>query len=244
MNVLIVHAHPEPKSFTTAMKDVAVAELTAGGHRVEVSDLYAMGFDPIAKAGDFAARRNPDYLVYALEQRHAHEAGSLAPDIGAELEKLMGAGLIILSFPMFWFSVPAILKGWIDRVLISGLCYGGKRFYDRGGLRGKRMLAAFTLGGSEHMFGPDAVHGEIETMLRPILRGTFYYVGCDVLPPFMAWHVPYVKEEVRTGYLSAYREYLRGVTQLQPLRFPSLDGFDERLYPIRDGRTVTVAPEL
>lgn len=233
MNVLIVHAHPEPKSFTTAMKDAAVAELTDQGHRVEVSDLYAMGFDPIAKADDFPARRNPDYLVYALEQRHGHETGSLAPDIRAELDKLLRADLIILSFPLFWFSVPAILKGWIDRVLISGLCYGGKRFYDRGGLRGKRMMAAFTLGGSQHMFGPEAVHGEIEIMLRPILRGTFYYVGCDVLPPFIAWHVPYVSADTRKGYLNTYREHLRRLEEMQPLQFPSLDRFDERLNPIR-----------
>lgn len=236
MQVLIVHAHPEPKSFTTAMKDAAVEELTARGHSVELSDLYAMSFDPIAKAADFAPRRNPDYLVYALEQRRAHEAGSLAPDIRTEVEKLVRADLIILSFPMFWFSVPAILKGWIDRVLISGLCYGGKRFYDRGGLRGKRMMAAFTLGGSEHMFGPDAVHGEIETMLRPILRGTFYYVGCDILPPFIAWHVPYVTAEVRRSYLSAYRERLGRLEEMQPLPFPSLDRFDERLRPIREGK--------
>lgn len=233
MNALIVHAHPEPKSFTTAMKDAAVAELTDQGHGVEVSDLYAMSFDPIAKADDFSARRNPEYLVYALEQRHGHETGSLALDIRAEVDKLLRADLIILSFPMFWFSVPAILKGWIDRVLISGLCYGGKRFYDRGGLRGKRMMAAFTLGGSEHMFGPDAVHGEIEIMLRPILRGTFYYVGCDVLPPFIAWHVPYVSADARTSYLTAYREHLRRLEEMQPLRFPSLDRFDERLNPIR-----------
>lgn len=233
MNVLIVHAHPEPKSFTTAMKDAAVAELADQGHSVEVSDLYAMRFDPIAKADDFAARRNPEYLVYALEQRHGHDTGSLAPDIRAELDKLLRADLIILSFPMFWFSVPAILKGWIDRVLISGLCYGGKRFYNRGGLRGKKMMAAFTLGGSEHMFGPDAVHGEIEIMLRPILRGTFYYVGCDVLPPFIAWHVPYVSADTRKSYLAAYREHLGRLEEMQPLHFPSLDRFDERLNPIR-----------
>lgn len=233
MKALIVHAHPEPRSFTAAMKDVAVDELAAQGHSVEVSDLYAMKFDPVAKGSDFPARRNSDYLVYALEQRHAHETGSLAADIRAELDKLLRADLIVLSFPLFWFSVPAILKGWIDRVLISGLCYGGKRFYDRGGLRGKRMLAACTLGGAEHMFGPDAVHGEIEVMLRPILRGTFYYVGCDVLPPFMAWHVPYVGEDVRRRLLTTYREYLGRIGELQPLRFPRLGEFDERLYPLK-----------
>ena len=231
MNVLIVHAHPESRSFTAALMRKAVEFYTARGDVVTVSDLYAMNFDPVARGSDFTARRNPDYLVYALEQRHAYESGSLAPDIAAEVDKLKAADLVILSFPMYWFSVPAILKGWIDRVLVSGLCYGGKRFYDRGGLAGKRMLAAFTLGGREHMFGPDAIHGEIETMLRPLLRGTFYYVGCQVLPPYIAWHVPYVSDVVRHGYLEQYQDYLGRLDTLAPLAFPRLDEFDDRLYP-------------
>ena len=231
MNVFIVHAHPEPKSFTSAMKDLAIEELRARGHAVQMSDLYAMNFDPVAKGSDFEPRHDDKYLVYALEQRNAYEAGSLAPDIAYEVEKLVQADLIILSFPMFWFSVPAILKGWIDRVLLSGLCYGGRRFYDRGGMRGKKMLAAFTLGGRQTMFGEDALHGAIDVMLRPLLRGTFYYIGCDVLPPFIAWHVPYISDESRRQYLDKYRARLGSIETDQPLSFPSLDQFDERMMP-------------
>src|SRR5262245_22788074 len=99
MNVLIVHAHPEPKSFTTAMKDTAVAALTGAGHQVEVSDLYAMAFDPIAKASDFVNRHDPEYLVYAIEQRHAHDTRTLPPDVDAELRKVLLADMLILSFP-------------------------------------------------------------------------------------------------------------------------------------------------
>lgn len=58
----------------------------------------------------------------------------------AELDKLLACDLLVLSFPVFWFSVPAILKGWIDRVLVSGSVYGGMRFYDRGGFKGKRAV--------------------------------------------------------------------------------------------------------
>lgn len=231
LNVLIVHAHPEPKSFTTAMKDVAVATLTEAGHHVEVSDLYATAFDPVAKASDFMSRADPEYLVYALEQRKAHEAGTLPADVDAELRKVLAADLLILSFPIFWFSVPAILKGWIDRVLISGVTYGGKRFYDQGGLKGRRALVAVTLGGREHMFGPDAIHGPLEDMLRHLLRGTLYYVGYDVLPPFVSWHVPYVDDQVRRGYLERYRDYLGRLDEVHPLQFPRLSDFDDRLYP-------------
>lgn len=231
MNVFIVHAHPEPQSFTTAMKDLAVQELTNAGHQVEVSDLYAMNFNPVASAADFGSRKNPDYLVYALEQRINYENQTIAPDIAAEIEKLVAADLVIFSFPLYWFSVPAILKGWIDRVLVSGLTYGGKRFYDQGGLKGKKALLSFTLGGREHMFGADAIHGEIETMLRPVLRGTLYYVGMDVLPPFIGYHVPYISPEARQQILEDYKQYLQNLDQLQPLEFPTLDQFDDKLYP-------------
>jgi len=162
MKVLIVHAHPEPQSFTAALRDQAVSTLQEQGHAVQVSDLYAMQWNPVASAADFSTRENPDYLVYALEQRLGVKKQSIAADIQAELDKLLWADLLILNFPIFWFSAPAMLKGWIDRVLVSGVCYGGKRFYDQGGLAGKRALVTVTLGGREHMFGEGAIHGPLE----------------------------------------------------------------------------------
>ncbi len=233
MNVLIVHAHPEPQSFTAALRDQALETLQAQGHAVQVSDLYAMQWNPVASAEDFSARDNPDYLVYALEQRLGVKTQSLAPDIQEELDKLLWADLLILNFPIYWFSVPAILKGWIDRVLVSGVCYGGKRFYDQGGLAGKKALVSVTLGGREHMFGEDAIHGPLEDMLRPLLRGTLAYVGLDVLPPFVAWHVPYISAEAREQFLVGYHERLENLDQDSPLVFPRLAQFDEALYPIR-----------
>jgi NAD(P)H dehydrogenase (quinone) len=232
MNVLIVHAHPEPQSFTAALRDQAVTTLQAQGHDVQVSDLYAMNWNPVAAASDFSARENPDYLVYALEQRLGVKGQSIAADIQQELDKLLWADLLILNFPIFWFSAPAMLKGWIDRVLVSGVCYGGKRFYDQGGLAGKKALVTVTLGGREHMFGERAIHGPLEDMLRPILRGTLAYVGFDVLAPFVAWHVPYISAEARGEFLRSYQQRLEGLADDQPLAFPKLEQFDEALYPL------------
>ena len=232
MNVLIVHAHPEPQSFTAALRDQAVETFKAQGHQVQVSDLYAMGWNPVASAEDFGKRENPDYLVYALEQRLGVKSGSIAPDIQAELDKLLWADLLVLNFPIFWFSAPAMLKGWIDRVLVSGVCYGGKRFYDQGGLVGKKALVTVTLGGREHMFGEGAIHGPLEDMLRPILRGTLAYVGLEVLPPFVAWHVPYISDEARQGFLRDYQQRLEHLSDDLPLELPKLSQFDDALYPL------------
>ncbi|MBC8337867.1 MAG: NAD(P)H-dependent oxidoreductase [Rhodospirillales bacterium] len=233
MKAFIVSAHPEPKSFNTALFDLSVRALKGQGWEVRTSDLYAMAFNPVASAADFTDRVDPDYLVYALEQRHGYESGTLAPDIQDEIEKVQWCDLLILNFPLYWFSVPAILKGWIDRVLISGLTYGGKRFYDRGGLKGRKAMATITLGGREHMLAEDGVHGPLEDMLRPLLRGTLYYTGMSVLPPFVAWHVPYISDAERQDILKAYEERLGRLQDLEPLDFPSLDEFDDTLHPLK-----------
>lgn len=229
---LIVHAHPEPQSFTAAMKDQAVELLTAAGHEVKVSDLYAKGFNPVASKADFKEPANPGYLVYALEQRHGFASKTLAPDILAEVELLQWADVLILSFPVFWFSTPAILKGWIDRVFLSGPCYGGRRIYDRGGMAGKRAMIQITLGGREHMFGENAIHGDMATLLRPIQQGALAYVGYQVLPPFIGYHIPYLKADDRAAILDQHRNHLLTLDDRPALSFPSMTDFDEQMMPV------------
>lgn len=237
MHTLIVHAHNEPQSFNAAMKNLAVEELLAQGHAVEVSDLYAMSWNPVASAADFGSRSNSEYVTYALEQRHNHLQQTLAPDIQGELNKLLKADLVIFNFPVYWFSMPAIMKGWIDRVLISGVCYGGKRFYDQGGLVGKKAMLAITIGSQPHMLVRDGVHGELNDMLRPILRGTLAYIGMTVLPPFVAHHVPYISQQARASVLDQYRQRLRSLDTLHALPPISLNQFDEKMHPITDPNT-------
>ena len=232
MNILIVHAHPEPQSFTDTLKQTAIDELTRLGHHVEVSDLYEMNFNPVASREDFRELGNPEYLNYALEQRNAAKNHLLADDIQIEIKKVQKADLLILNFPMYWTSVPAILKGWIDRVFVSGIFYGGKRFYNHGGMAGKKAMLSFTLGGRDHMFGEHAIHGSLENLLLPIQRGTLAYVGFEVLPPFIAYHVPYISQEARQQMLVDYEKYLQNLDGLEPLIFPKLEQFDERLYPL------------
>lgn len=224
----IVYAHPEPKSFVAAMRDVVRDSLCAQGWQVTVSDLYAQGFNPVASSDDFATRHDPDYLTYALEQRHCYKNGTLSNDIQREIALVKDADLLVLVFPIFWYSVPAILKGWIDRVFISGEFYGGKRIYAKGGMAGKRALVVAALGGRTDMFGPDAIHGELTGMLRHLLQGTLGYVGYDVLDPFFAYHVPYTSDGERQEILAALRTKLAHLEDCAALPMPSLLDFDER----------------
>ncbi|AKG33335.1 NAD(P)H-dependent oxidoreductase [Paenibacillus durus] len=78
MNVLLVYAHPEPKSFNGALKDLAVAFLTDEGHQVKVSDLYAMNFKAAADRDDFLMLENPDFFMYQFEQGKATKTNTFA----------------------------------------------------------------------------------------------------------------------------------------------------------------------
>jgi NAD(P)H dehydrogenase (quinone) len=98
MNVLLSHAHPEPKSFCTAMYRMAIQALKEQGHNVQISDLYHQSFNPVAGAADFSERRNSDYLTYALEQRYAYDSDALAADIQGELKVMLRPLLHGLGF--------------------------------------------------------------------------------------------------------------------------------------------------
>lgn len=228
MNVLIVHAHPEPQSFSGAMTRRAVETLTAGGHSVTVSDLYAIGFEPLVTRADFLAQKREEFFHVQSEQQHAHEEGGFAPDLKGEMDKLVAADALIFQFPLWWFGLPAILKGWVDRIFASGFSYGGGRWYTNGVFRGKRAMCALTTGGPASMYSPEGLNGDMMQLLYPIHHGIFYFVGMDALPPFIAWGAARVTPEQRAAYLDAYAERLRALFTGELLKFPPLEAYDER----------------
>ncbi len=124
MNVLIVYAHPEPRSLNGSLKDFAVRHLQAAGHAVQVSDLYAMNWKAPLDACDNLDRDPEARFDPSLDSKRAYAAGRQSIDIAAEQEKLRWADTVILQFPLWWFSMPAILKGWFERVYAYGFAYG------------------------------------------------------------------------------------------------------------------------
>jgi NAD(P)H dehydrogenase (quinone) len=208
VHVLVVHAHPEPRSFCSALKDVAVEELGALGHEVTLSDLYAERFRPDLSADDFLGRENDAFLRPMEEQKHGFDHGTLAPDVAREVERLQHADLLLLTAPMWWFSVPAMLKGWFDRVLVNGYAYGTVKAWT-GPLTDKRAMLAMTCSYEQAGFRAGGSIGELEPLLRPIHQGTLAYCGFEVLPPFMAYAADEVDGGVRESMLQSFRELLR-----------------------------------
>lgn len=108
MRCLLVHAHPLEQSLTRHFLETARASLVSNGHEVEILDLYPAGFDPRLTAQERAAH-------YAIIHDHSQ--------VRSEAAQLEAAQILILVFPTWWFGLPAIMKGWIDRVFAPGVAF-------------------------------------------------------------------------------------------------------------------------
>ena len=217
MKVLLVFAHPEPRSFCGAMRDAAMEVLSAAGHELRSSDLYAMGFDPVGDRRDFLTAIDPEFFKYQKEQLAAYERHNFTPELAAEMANLDWCDLAVFVFPLWWFSVPAILKGWFDRVLAMGFAYGGGRWFETGPLRGRRALLAMTAGAWRERYTEGAIFGGIERVLYPLHVGTLNLVGLEVLEPFIAWAPARIGDEQRRVILSDWRRRLAGIEHEVPL---------------------------
>jgi NAD(P)H dehydrogenase (quinone) len=208
---LLVYAHPEPTSFAAALRERAERELTRAGWTVEVSDLYADGFNPVAGPGDFTEPSDPRRLHVQREQAHAASSGTLAPDLLREVERLERADLLVFLAPLWWFGLPAILKGWVDRVFVFGRVYGNGLTFETGPLRGKQAMLALTTGGPESSYSEGGAHGELDVLLHSVHHGMFRFTGMDALDPFVAWGAGWADDATRTAYLDAFGERLAGL---------------------------------
>jgi NAD(P)H dehydrogenase (quinone) len=232
VKAFIVYAHPEPKSFNAALKDRAKAVFEAAGHDVMVSDLYSMNFRPTIDRRDFLSPANPDMLQIPLEQEHAHKTRTTADDIAAEQEKLLWADFVLFQSPLWLYSQPAILKGWMERVFSSGFAHevkadvAGRRWFENGGLKGRRAMLSLTCAGSDAAFAPLGRHGDMERILWPI-HNALRYSGLDVMPPHIAYAVLRGGDEHRQGILKNFDRHLEQAWTAAPLPFHSLDEYDD-----------------
>lgn len=205
MHVLVLYAHPEPKSFNSALKEASLEAITAAGHTAEVSDLYAEGFDPVAGRHDFSTVADPDFFHYQNEQALAAREGGFSDELKREQARVNRADAFILHFPLWWGGPPAILKGWFDRVMAFGFAYRDGTRFDTGLYKGKRGLMCVTTGGTTERFSEAGVYGPIEKVLWPTNRLMLEYMGLEVQPPFVAYAAPRVDEAQRLRYLNDWK---------------------------------------
>jgi putative NADPH-quinone reductase len=216
MNIFLVLAHPEPRSFNGAMFQHAQKLLGAAGHEIRTSELYTMKFDPVSDRHNFTSVKDPDYFKPQVEETFATEINGFAPDVEQELQKLEWCDLMIWQFPLWWFGLPAILKGWADRVLAMGRAYGNGRIYEKGVFQGKRALLSLTTGGGSEHYEKGGFNGDIHGILRPINRGIFEFVGFTVLAPHIVYGPAHITGDQREAALVAYTRRLQSIVKESP----------------------------
>lgn len=216
--ILIVHAHPEPRSFNASLMREARDHFEKEGREVQISNLYEMNFNPVGGKEDFTGLSNSDFFKYQMEQVNAFQNNLFEANLKVEMDKLEWCDVLIFNFPLWWFGLPAVLKGWVDRVFAMGFVYGaGKGVYDNGFFADKTAFLTITTGGPEMAYGANGKNGDLDKILFPIQHGMFYFLGMTVLPPFISFSPARSDEDTLKGELERYRNYLKQLDMHKPL---------------------------
>lgn len=224
---LVVLAHQERTSFSYAMMEAAVEALKKKGWVVTVSDLYAMKFNPLVSRDDITGSpRDPENFKYPAESSHAYKEGRLSKDIVEEQKKLADADLVIFQFPMYWFGLPAVLKGWFDRVLTGGFAYSQSEMYYNRPFKNKKAILSFTTGGPESMYSSIGVNGDMNVLLWPLQRGVLHFCGFQVLEPQIGYSIRHTPPEKRSIILDAWKARLAKIWEEKPISFVPNEDFD------------------
>jgi NAD(P)H dehydrogenase (quinone) len=218
-NVLVVLSHPEATSFNHALAATTRATLEATGHSVVVSDLYAMGFDPVNDRRNFISCKDPNRFSQQGEEDHATSCSGFNAEIQAEMDKIVWCDYMIFHCPIHWFGLPAMLKGWCDKVLARGFAYGGGKWYDSGKFLGKKALLCMTTGAPEFMYKADHIQGDIRDIVFPVTHGIFWFCGFTPLQSHFVYSAGHGTETERAGHLSKWRALLEGIESAPAIRY-------------------------
>lgn len=229
MNVLMVYAHPEPRSFTGHLKDHAWYELQNLGHYVKVTDIFATLLPKLDPSGDFREPLEPTYFDYQTEQVHAELTKTIIPAIAAEQEKVRWADTILFIYPLWWDSIPGVLKTWVEKVFSMGFAYGPEWKFSEGPLKGKTAMSIISVAGSHKVYRANSLRGDLDQLLFPFHHGTLFALGFRVLPPFIAWGSKYASDVTRAKYLEDLEVRLRALADTEPIKYHPLTDYNEDL---------------
>ena len=188
MNHLIIYAHPNPNSLSHAYLEVMKEQTRANGHNVIVRDLYQMNFKPVDYAADFEKSRRGEY----------------PEEILTEQEFLQKADLISLIYPVWWGSMPAIMKGYFDRVFTRGFAFD---YHPEKGLlklmKGKKALVINNMGDSRKHSDQS---GMTDSILNFIRSGVFGFCGIETVDHMLFGNATTRDKIVRIEYIEQVRK--------------------------------------
>ena len=150
MRVLVVYVHPKAQCFNRSVLDLTVKELTASGHEVQVADLYKEGFQPAMLAEDYAQ----------------FEGKAMPADVLREQDRVEWSDALVFIFPYWWWSIPALLKGWFDRVFSMGWAWLDPSKPELSPLKPRKVLVLTSAGASKDQLAKRGYDSAFDTQLR------------------------------------------------------------------------------
>ncbi|NPV92426.1 MAG: NAD(P)H-dependent oxidoreductase [Firmicutes bacterium] len=190
MKALVIFAHPNPQSYNAAILDAVKAELGQQTAEVRVKDLYRMNW-------------NPNLGLSDLQQIYS---GGMPEDIAREQADIRWADALILIGPIWWWTLPAIVKGYIDRVFSYGFAYEFTEKGLRGLMAGKRAIVITTSGADEK---GAAATGMIDAIKTGFINAVFGSCGFTPIAYKNCFGVVETSDEVRRHYLEEVKEFVR-----------------------------------
>lgn len=186
MKYLIVYAHPSPKSFNHAILETISDELKKKKKEFKVRDLYKIGFNPVLSVKDLSAIQD----------------GAIPKDIKKEQNYISKADTLIFISPIWWSAMPAILKGYIDRVFSLKFAYDITEEGVKGLLKGKKVFIVSTTGASKEDYEK---MGAFKMMNMSMDMAIFQFSGMKIMGHKYFSSVPYVSQQDRRKMLKELR---------------------------------------
>ena len=165
MKNLIIYAHPNSGSLNHFFKQTILESLEESGEETEVRDLYEISFNP----------------VFSLNDMNGQRMGKVAPEIQTEQDFITWADRIIFVYPIWWTGMPAIMKGYIDRVFSYGFAYRYDNGVQKGLLTGKRAVIVNSHGKSNAEY---EASGMDKALALTSDTGIFNYCGFEIQKHF------------------------------------------------------------
>jgi len=187
MHVLTVFAHPNRASFAGAILDAFMHGAEAAGHSLDLSDLYREDFNPVFSAKDFDFFRERD---------------PMPEDVKAIHDRIVRAQALAFVFPVWWWSAPAILKGWFERVLINEFAWNWDGHKIVPGLSSKKVVMLCPAGSSTRTYDK---RGYEDVLVRQVAQGIWNYCGLDDIETYLMPDIDASEESRRQHLQTAER---------------------------------------
>ena len=223
---LIVFAHPNLKSYCGALRDTSIQQFNKMGVSVLQSDLYQMNFNPVLTFSNYGIPKDTQGTNINEQVKMAVLNSNIDPMLQEEIDKAKAADYIIFITPTWWGTFPAILKGWLERVLAPGVAADvPDKIYKKAYFRGKKSMIVTTTGFGKEYFSKEGEHSSNQTLEENywhIINGVFAYCGMETLPIVACYGMDNSTDKQRKDHIEVLRKAIEDIEKMKPIYCPLL----------------------